>query len=168
MPPQSADDDPLVLHESEALTLLAHPGTSAELCHSEPWDYGTFRLIDAASRLGASVLPRASAEGRAFLAPFLADVETAKERSTLDREAYLAFLREASRRTAEHLVTRASTGVEDRPPVVAPTQGSQRPRRSHRPGSGYQPPVGRPPRRCRPGRGPTGRRSSWRPSAAGG
>ena len=51
-PPQSGEPaDPLVISESEALTLLAHLVTSAELCMTEPYDYGIFRLIDAASRL---------------------------------------------------------------------------------------------------------------------
>jgi hypothetical protein len=47
--------DPLVVSESEALTLLAHLVTSAELCMTEPYDYGNFRLIDAARRLAASI-----------------------------------------------------------------------------------------------------------------
>jgi len=117
--PGAADDpgDPLVVGESEALTLLAHLVTSAELCMTEPYDYGVFRLIDAASRLAASMLPRSSDESRDFIAAFLADVDERKMWSTRDRERYAAFLRETSRRTAEHLVRVQAGGVLSSPTV---------------------------------------------------
>lgn len=99
--------DPLIVSESEALALLAHLVTSAELCMSEPYDYGIFRLIDAAGRLATAMLPRSGDPSRAFLEAFLADVDEKKMWDTRDRERYLAFLRETSRRTAEHLVARA-------------------------------------------------------------
>lgn len=99
--------DPLVLSETEALTLLAHLVTSAELCMTEPYDYGIFRLIDAASRLATAMVPRSSDAGRAFLEAFLEEVNVKKMWSTRDRERYGSFLRETSRRTAEHLVARA-------------------------------------------------------------
>ena len=51
----AAPTDPLVVSESEALALLAPLVASAELCMPEPYDYGIFRLIDAASRLAASI-----------------------------------------------------------------------------------------------------------------
>lgn len=98
---------PLVVNESEALLLLAHLVTSAELCMTEPYDYGIFRLIDAASRLAAAMLPRSSGESRAFLDAFLLEVDEKKMWDTRDRERYGSFLRETSRRTAEHLVARA-------------------------------------------------------------
>ena len=99
--------DPLVVSESEALTLLAHLVTSAELCMTEPYDYGIFRLIDSASRLAESMLPRSSGETRAFLEAFLGDVNVKKMWDSRDRERYGAFLRETSRWTAEHMVARA-------------------------------------------------------------
>ena len=40
-----------VVSEDEAYELLAHLVASAELCIREPYYYGTFRLIDAASKL---------------------------------------------------------------------------------------------------------------------
>lgn len=100
--------DLLVVSEFQALTLLAHLVTSAELCMTEPYDYGIFRLIDAASRLAAAMLPRSSGESRAFLQAFLADVDEKKMWETRDRERYGSFLRDTSRRTAEHLVARAA------------------------------------------------------------
>jgi hypothetical protein len=99
--------DPLVVGESDALALLAHLVTSAELCLTEPYDYGMFRLIDAASRLATAMLPRSSAASRAFLEAFIAEVDEKKIWDSRDRERYGAFLRETSRRTAEHLVARA-------------------------------------------------------------
>ena len=99
--------DPLVISESEALTLLGHLVTSAELCMTEPYDYGIFRLIDSASRLAESMLPRTSGEDRVFLEAFLEEVNVKKMWDSRDRERYGVFLRETSRRTAEHLVARA-------------------------------------------------------------
>lgn len=100
-------DDPLVISESEALMLLARLVTSAELCMTEPYDYGIFRLIDSASQLAESMLPRSSGETRAFLESFLGEVNVKKMWDSRDRERFGAFLRETSRRTAEHLVARA-------------------------------------------------------------
>jgi hypothetical protein len=115
--PADAPADPLVISESEALTLLAHLVTSAELCMTEPYDYGIFRLIDAASRLATAMAPRSSHADRAFLEAFLEDVNVRKMWSTRDRERYGSFLRETSRRTAEHLVARAVGG---RSPATVP------------------------------------------------
>jgi hypothetical protein len=107
-------DDPLVVSESDALALLAHLVTSAELCMVEPYDYGVFRLIDAASRLAAAMEPRAGPATRAWLSAFREDVDERKMGSTRDRERYSAFLRDASRRTAEHLVARAASAEPGR------------------------------------------------------
>jgi hypothetical protein len=101
-------DDPLVIGESDALALLAHLVTSAELCMVEPYDYGIFRLIDAASRLAAAMEHRSGPETRAWLATFRADVDERKMGSVRDRERYAAFLRDASRQVAQHLVARAA------------------------------------------------------------
>ena len=99
--------DPLVVSESEALALLAHLVTSAELCMTEPYDYGIFRLIDAASRLASMMVARSDGEDRAFLEAFLGDVDEKKMWDTRDRDRYGSFLRETSRRTAQHLVARS-------------------------------------------------------------
>jgi hypothetical protein len=102
--------DPRVVSESEALALLAHLVTSAELCMTEPYDYGIFRLIDAASRLATVMVARSSGESRAFLEAFVEEVDEKKMWETRDRERYGSFLREMSRRTAEHLVARSFGG----------------------------------------------------------
>lgn len=103
--------DPLVVSESEALTLLAHLVTSAELCMTEPYDYGIFRLIDAASRLATTMVARSSGASRAFLEAFLEEVNEKKMWPTRDRERFGSFLSETSRRTAEHLMARADAGA---------------------------------------------------------
>ena len=73
---------------------------------TEAYDSGIFRMIDAASRPATAMVALSSGESRAFLEAFLAEVNVKKMWSTRDREPYGSFLRETSRRTAEHLVTR--------------------------------------------------------------
>ena len=53
------------------------------------------------------MLPRTSGEDRVFLEAFLEEVNVKKMWDSRDRERYGVFLRETSRRTAEHLVARA-------------------------------------------------------------
>ncbi|HSV93611.1 MAG TPA: DUF6092 family protein [Desulfobacterales bacterium] len=118
-----ASVEALVVSESDALGLLAHLVTSAELCMTEPYDYGIFRLIDAASRLATVMVPHSSGESRAFLQAFLDEVNLKKMWPTRDRERYGAFLRETSRRTAEHLVARAGGGAR----AVHPTESGNDP-----------------------------------------
>lgn len=112
--------DPFVVRESDGLALLAHLVTSAELCMTEPYDYGIFRLIDAASRLATAMVARTGGESRVFLEAFLGEVNEKKMWETRDRERYGSFLRETSRRTAEHLVTRSGGSTSS-----APAPGSE-------------------------------------------
>lgn len=109
----AAPGDPLVISESEAFALLAHLVTSAELCMVEPYNYGVFRLIDAASRLAGCMALRASPASRGWLDAFREEVNSRKMLPVRDRERYQGFLREMSRRTAEHLVEQARTGQAD-------------------------------------------------------
>lgn len=105
--PGASSDDHLVVSEAEALAVLAHLVTSAELCMTEPYDYGIFRLIDAASRLGAVLAPGSDAVGRAWLEEFVAEIDAGKMGSVRDRERYGAFLRAASGRIAAHISERS-------------------------------------------------------------
>ncbi|MBP1705941.1 MAG: nitroreductase [Chloroflexi bacterium] len=125
--PLERGDEPLVVAEPDAFALLAHLVTSAELCLTEPWDYGTFRLVDAASRLAASMLPCSSGQDREFLASFLADLEAGKGGSTLDREQYLEFLRGLSRRIAERLAGRPVSAEVSRGAPAAALAAAQAP-----------------------------------------
>lgn len=95
----------LVVGEDEAYELLAHLVASAELCLTEPYYYGTFRLIDAASRLMGYML--AHGGDGAWLADFKREVDEKKEWMMWDREGYFAFLREATGGVAGELKRRA-------------------------------------------------------------
>ncbi len=84
-----------VLSEDEALDLLMFLVSSAEICLAEPTHYGTFRLIDAASRLMGHMLAHDPSRSGDFLRQFKAEVDTKKAWMMWDREAYDDFLRSA-------------------------------------------------------------------------
>jgi hypothetical protein len=90
-----ASSEQMVLSEEEAFALLAFLFSSAELCLVEPTHYGSFRLIDAASRLMGSMLEHNPARTAAFLRQFKDEVDTKKVWMMWDRAAYDAFLRAA-------------------------------------------------------------------------
>jgi hypothetical protein len=93
-----------VVPEDEAYELLSHLVASAEICTFEPYYYGTFRLLDAASRLMASML--ASGEDDAWLREFKDRVDEKKLLMMHDRERYFSFLGEATREVAEAMKRR--------------------------------------------------------------
>jgi nitroreductase len=113
-------DDPILVRESDALALLAHLVTSAEISMVEPYDYGVFRLIDAASRLATSMVAESDGATRDFLEALLAQVHEKRMGSTLDRERYGAFLRETSRMTAEHIVRTPARPARPARPAAVP------------------------------------------------
>jgi hypothetical protein len=96
-----------VLAEDDAYELLAHLVASAELCITEPYYYGTFRLIDAASRLAGYMLGQDADGSRAWLEEFKREVDEKKEWMMWDRQGYYAFLHDASSSVAEELKRRA-------------------------------------------------------------
>lgn len=98
----------LVLTEDEALDLLMFLVSSAEICLTEPTHYGTFRLIDAASRLAGSVLGHDPARSADFLRRFKAEVDTKKGWMMWDREEYDEFLRAAPAQVAMEVKRLAS------------------------------------------------------------
>jgi Family of unknown function (DUF6092) len=98
--------DKLVVSEDEAYELLAHLVSSAEICTFEPYHYGTFRLLDAASRLMESMLRHDSNGNSVWLRAFKAEVDEKKVWMMWDREGYFRFLREAGGRVAEGLKMR--------------------------------------------------------------
>ena len=93
----SSDGSPseMVLTEDQAFDLLAFLVSSAEICLAEPTYYGTFRLVDAASRLMGFMLEHDPERSREFLQRFKDDVDTKKVWMMWDREAYYDFLRGA-------------------------------------------------------------------------
>jgi hypothetical protein len=97
-----------LLKEDEVYELLAFLVTSAELLVGEPHLYGTFRLIDAASRMMAFALESGNLDDE-FMSQFKGYVDTNKVLSISDEKAYVKFLEEASRMLARELKRRAST-----------------------------------------------------------
>jgi Family of unknown function (DUF6092) len=92
------------ISQSQAMALLAHLVTSADICRFEPHFYGTFRLIDAASRLIEALLESGCDDP--WLQSFQAEIERKKTWMMWDREAYFAFLPEAARELAAELKRR--------------------------------------------------------------
>lgn len=90
-----------VLDRQTALELLCHLAASAELCAFEPIHYGTFRLLDAVSRLSAALLEGGLDEP--WLAELRAEIDRKKTWMMTDRDAYYAFLPEVPERLAGHL-----------------------------------------------------------------
>ena len=100
-----------VVTEEEAYELREQLVASAELCIREPYYYGTFRLIDAASKLMGFMLQNGGDGDRAWLESFKHDVDTKKEWMMWDREGYFEFLRSATGSVAGELKRRAASSV---------------------------------------------------------
>jgi hypothetical protein len=100
-------DSRTAVTEEDAFELLAHLVASAELCVTEPYYYGTFRLIDAASRLAGYMLEQDASGSRTWLEEFKREVDTKKEWMMWDQQGYFDFLREASNTVALELKRRA-------------------------------------------------------------
>ena len=88
-------DEPMVLTEDQAFDILAFLFSAAEISLHEPTYYGTFRLVDAASRLMGHMLEHDPERTREFLQRFKPEVDTKKAWMMWDREAYYDFLRAA-------------------------------------------------------------------------
>ena len=88
-------DGQFVLTEEQAFDILAFLFSSAEICLVEPTYYGTFRLVDAASRMMGHMLAHDQERSGEFLRRFKEEVDTKKVWMMWDREAYYDFLREA-------------------------------------------------------------------------
>ena len=74
---------------------------SAELCAFEPIHYGTFRLLDAVSRLSGALLDGGLDES--WLAELRTEIDRKKVLMMSDREAYYEFLPEVPERLASQL-----------------------------------------------------------------
>lgn len=85
----------MVLTEDQAFDVLAFLFSAAEITMHEPTYYGTFRLVDAASRLMGHMLEHNPEQTVEFLRRFKAEVDTKKAWMMWDREAYYDFLRAA-------------------------------------------------------------------------
>jgi hypothetical protein len=97
----------MVLSEEDLYEALSFLVTSAHLCVTEPVLYGTFRLVDAASRLIGLALESGELEDDRFLREFKEDADKRKLLMMADEEAYFEFLEDATRRMAKEMKRRA-------------------------------------------------------------
>jgi hypothetical protein len=91
--------------------LLAHLVASAEICVVEPHYYGSFRLLDAASKLAATMLDCGLDDP--WLAGFQAELNRSKVLMMSDRPAFYSYLPQASRQVAQRLLDTAGDYAED-------------------------------------------------------
>ena len=97
------------VREDQAWELLAYLTASAELCTTQPNYYGSFRLIEAASRLIGFMVDDSEAEAD-WLREFRSDIDEKKIWMLRDREAYFGFLRESAATLASHMTAQSGTG----------------------------------------------------------
>jgi hypothetical protein len=105
---------PLAMTEKDLYGLLAFLVSSAYLCINEPKLYGTFRLIDGASRMIGLSLEGGQLEQDRFLRGFKENLDERKLLLMTDEKAYLEFLEDATRQMAREMKRRA---VLDNRPV---------------------------------------------------
>lgn len=99
-----------VLTEDEAFEMISFLVSAAEICLHEPVYYGTFRLVDAASRMIGFMLEKQGLESEEFLRAFKTDLDTRKTWMMWDREAYFDFLRSIPADVATEVERRAAAG----------------------------------------------------------
>jgi hypothetical protein len=90
---ESAPGKALVLTEEQALELITFLTSAAELCLHEPVYYGTFRLVDGASRLMGMMLENNPETSGEFFKSFKDEIDTYKTQMMWDRPTYYDFLR---------------------------------------------------------------------------
>jgi Family of unknown function (DUF6092) len=93
--PMSDPARQIAVTEEQAYELLAHLVCSADVSAFEPHGYGTFRLLDAASRLMGYMLANGTNGSRPWLEAFKPEVDRKKLWLLSDRDAYGAFLGQA-------------------------------------------------------------------------
>jgi len=93
----------LVVSGDDVLELMAYLLASAELCMSEPYHYGSFRLLDGASRLAGYAIGGGQARDEAWLTALKREIDDHKGLLMWDRDAYIAYLQEVTGKVAEHI-----------------------------------------------------------------
>jgi hypothetical protein len=93
----------LVLTEEQALELITFLTSAAELCLHEPVYYGTFRLVDGASRLMGMMLENNPQTSREFFESYKAEIDVQKTQMMWDRPSYFEFLRQVPAKAAAEL-----------------------------------------------------------------
>jgi hypothetical protein len=110
-PRQAAGRDPgttmkgreLVVSADEVLELIAYLLASAELCMSEPYNYGSFRLLDGASRLAGYAISSDGARDSAWLRELRGEIDEHKGLLMWDRQAYVAYLHDVMGKVADRI-----------------------------------------------------------------
>jgi hypothetical protein len=97
----------MVVSEDDVYELLSFLATSAHLCVHEPRYYGTFRLIDAASRLIGFMLAGGQVQDDRFLRELKEDIDVRKFLMMTDQETYFQLLEDVTRKMAAEMKRRA-------------------------------------------------------------
>lgn len=100
---ESAPGAKLVLTEEQALELITFMTSAAEICLHEPTYYGTFRLVDGASRLMGMMLENAPETSAEFFKSYKEEIDSQKTQMMWDKESYYAFLRQIPAKAAAEL-----------------------------------------------------------------
>lgn len=100
-------DEPII-REEEAFELVVYLVSAAELTLLEPELYGSFRLIDAASRLLTPLTERGPASRRAFYEELKSEIDRRKVLMMSDKHAYLEFVRGLPAALAAELRSRSA------------------------------------------------------------
>jgi len=96
----------MVLSEDAAFELLVFLITSARGCVDEPKLYGTFRLVDGASKLIGFVLENHPQRSEGFLRDLKEEIDERKLSLMTDREGYIEFLSDITRKVGQELKRR--------------------------------------------------------------
>lgn len=99
--------DEAFVTEGEAFELVVYLASAAELTLLEPELYGSFRLVDAASRLLGPLSERAPASRRAFYEQLRTEIDRRKVLMMSDKDAYVEFVRGLPATLAAELKSRA-------------------------------------------------------------
>lgn len=103
----------MIISEDDLFEVLAFLFSSAHLLVDEPHLYGTFRLVDAASRLMGFALESGLLEDEQFLRELKEDVDKRKFLLMTDEETYFQLLEDATRNMAKEMKRRAVTSKGD-------------------------------------------------------
>ncbi|NIN66620.1 MAG: hypothetical protein GTO63_18425 [Anaerolineae bacterium] len=98
----------MVVSEDHLYEVLAFLFSSAHLLVNEPHLYGTFRLIDGASRLIGFALEGGQLSDEQFLRQLKEDVDEKKFLLMTDEETYFQLLADATRDMAREMKSRAA------------------------------------------------------------
>jgi hypothetical protein len=99
--------------EDEALAVIGHLLSSAELSLFEPELYGTFRLLDATSRLLTALMGTEPARSDPFLVKLKGEIDAKKVWLMYDRDGFREFAREVPVLLARRIKERAGIGAKE-------------------------------------------------------